>query len=115
MVSNKVDPMLNQHEALNATYKRLRQMQSEVEDSIVTRPAVPLDMSDDPDKIFDTSGGLPKEERQREFHKTLHDPLLRRARLDQTVSKYPKMPKHMIPREIVEYYLAGIKEFGLFA
>lgn len=107
--------MLNQHEALNATYKRLRNMQADVHANIVTRPAVPLDTSDDPDKIFDTGGGLPKEERQREFHKTLHDPLLRRARLDQTYAKFPKMPKHMIPREIVDYYLDGIKEFGLFA
>lgn len=115
MVSNKLDPMLNQHEALNATYKRLREMQGEIHDSIVTRPAVPLDTSDDPDKIFDTGSGLPKEERRREFLKTLHDPLLRRARLDQTLAKYPKMPKHMIPKEIVDYYIDGIKEFGLFA
>ncbi len=107
------DPMLNQHVALNRVYTRMREVQREAHERIVTRPAAPL-VTGDPDKVFDEGAGLPKEERGREFLKTLHDPRLRAARLDQVVAQYPKMPKGLIPREIVDFYIDGIKEFGLF-
>ncbi len=112
-MAKREDPMLNQHVALNRTFRRLKDVQEKAHERIVTRPAAPL-VTGDPDVVFDEGAGLPKEERGREFLKTLHDPRLRAARLDQVVAEHPKMPKGLIPRAIVDFYLDGIKEFGLF-
>ena len=30
----------------------------------------------------------------------------------QEIDRYPKMPKHLIPRSLVNYFLEGEKEFG---
>ena len=108
----KTDPMLNQHKALNRTFTRLREVQRDAHERIVTRPAAPMTM--DPDKPFDEGKGQDKGDQRREFLRTLHEPPLRRAMMDQVAAEQPKMPKGLFPRKLIDFYLDGIKEFGLF-
>lgn len=102
--------MLQQQIAVNRTFTRMKEMQRRLHDRIVTRPAAPL--SNDPDKVFDEGPGLPKDERRREFLAVLHDKNRRQAKIDQSIARFPKMPKSLIPKEIVDYFLDGVKEFG---
>ena len=105
--------MLEQHRALNRTFTRMKEQQRQLHARLVTRPAAPL--TADPDKVFDDGPGLPKDERRREFFAVLHDVRRRQALYDQEIARFPKMPKHLLPKELVDFYLDGIKEFGLFA
>ena len=106
----KTDPMLERHRALNSAFTQVKRIQREAEARIVTRPAAPL--TTDPDKVFDDGPGLTPDERRRNYLSVRDDPLRVEAMIAQEIDRYPKMPKHLIPRSLVDFFLDGEKEFG---
>ena len=103
------DPMQSIHKAMNAGLKRAVEMQHEIEESLVTRPAFPE--SDDPDE-FMALKQKPKAVRREEYLRVRNDPLLIMAMVDEQAARFP-LPKHKpIPRNVVQYFLDGEREFG---
>lgn len=109
-MANNQDPMLERHKALNKAFVRVKRIQREAEARIVTRPAAPL--TTDPDKVFDDGPGLTPDERRQHYFSVRDDPLRVEAMIAQEIDRYPKMPKHLIPRSLVNFFLDGEKEFG---
>ena len=106
----KTDPMLERHKALNKAFVRVRGMQRDATARIVTRPAAPL--TTDPDKVFDEGPGLTPDERRQKYFSVRNDPMRVQAMIEQEIARYPKMPKHLLPRSVIDYFLQGEKEFG---
>ena len=102
--------MLERHKALNTAYGRVRKIQRDAESRIVTRPAAPL--TTDPDKVFDEGPGLTPDERRQKYFSIRDDPMRVQAMIEQEIARYPKLPKHLLPRSVVDYFLQGEKEFG---
>ena len=106
----KTDPMLERHRALNSAFSQVKRIQREAEARIVTRPAAPL--TTDPDKVFDEGPGLTPDERRQKYFSVRDDPLRVQAMIEQEIARYPKMPKHLLPRTVVDFFLQGEKEFA---
>ena len=102
--------MLSKHKALNTAFGRVRKIQRDAEARIVTRPAAPL--TTDPDKVFDEGPGLTPDERRQKYFSVRDDPLRVQAMIEQEIARYPKMPKHLLPRSVVDFFLQGEKRFG---
>lgn len=102
-------PMKGIHRAMNSGQKRAQEMHHSVEQALVDVPAFP--MSDKEGEFLATKPSS-KEDRRREYLTTRNNPRLIAAKAAEQAARW-NLPKHKpYSRQVVEYFLAGEKEFG---